>query len=155
MEENNLTAVKGGSNLPEQVGADCFAPKTSWLCLANWLQPWQQVELISVRLPDSEWFQQCRYWWWTKEREREMGSAPLFCLELIRPNFLINKTLTTVWVSLAVCCAGRLFKLPGILTQSETTELLPQVNANEEGHYQQENWDQEVISVGEEEGNSI
>lgn len=89
------------------------------------------------------------------KRQGEMGSAPLFCLERLRPDFLINKTL--IRVSLAVCCAGRLFKLPGTITHSgwNRWNCCPRSMQMRKGHYQQQNLDQEVISGQEEEVNSI
>lgn len=118
-ENNFLTTVKWGSNFAKQVGTDCcFVPSNSWSGCSDWLQHWQRVKQISFILPESEWFPN-NVDPVVMTKEREIGSDPLFCLELFRPNFLINKTSTRLQVSLAICYAGTLFKLSATFTYTE------------------------------------
>lgn len=158
--ENNFLTVTWRSNFAKQVGARCcFAPSNSWLCCADWLQHWQRVKQISVRLLDSEWFPNDIDTVVMDQREREIGSAPLFCLELFRPNFLINKTSTRLQVSLSVCYAGNLFKLSATFTHAEWNHWncvhCPRSMQMKKGHYQQEKLNQKALSVGEEKGSSV
>lgn len=93
-----------------------------------------------------------------REREREIGSAPLFCSDQLRPNFLINEALTRVWVSLFAVQGDYSNCQAHLLTLGETTGIVyccPRSMQMKKGHYQQKDLDQEVISVGKEEGNSM